>query len=478
MRIIISRLVILFAKRNYLPRFLKELDIGWQTKEDLQALEAVKKLAQERLRHHFLFRYRFKEDFEAILFCIQNIYHSDKSSEKLKFSFSIKKLVYCALLGFCDIYKEFSQKKWFKLIQNVRLIWFWRLTSFNKLFQSFFDIPLINKLHRTRLLGQLLRLLLIPLLGVPLLLWYVLKSISVSILYEGFFRFLYGILFLKVGYYAIYLYGRNNTIINKRIEEIPKKRISEIHKDMEEMMSQTFQTEKSKHFANAFEKYQSLLIEFGIGEDEKLKNYFFKSDLPFNQRIGKKLFSIIKRILTSTKEAFKKQNPFTLSQTQDKEQFLKLYSEIGKVYFPRIKEPILMLRFRESIELGYLASISALNLFFTNPGTDILFSNISLDFILKVKAITKQDFIRKAFSKFNSSYKYLSIFNKAYQVIRVARGIITPYNLIFSLGSPIVFQNVQNIIKEFVFHKTGRLLLYSWESNTLKRTGQLTPLLW
>ena len=73
MRLIVSRLIFALIKHKYLPKFLKKMYEGWQTEQDLQAVHAVTQLAQKRLKYHFLFNYRVKEDLEAILICIQDI---------------------------------------------------------------------------------------------------------------------------------------------------------------------------------------------------------------------------------------------------------------------------------------------------------------------------------------------------------------------------------------------------------------------
>jgi hypothetical protein len=479
MHLVISRLIFILIKHKYLPKFLKELDNGWQTEQDKQAIKALSQLAAARLKYHFLFSYRIKEDLEAILLCIQNTYAPNQELTRLKLSFSIKKLVSCCLLGFCDLYKEYHEQPWFKVIKNVRLIWFWRLSALNRHWQNLFiRIPLLQKLRQTRLLGPLLRLLLVPLLGAPLLLWYVIRSISINIFYEGFFRFFYGLLLMKVGYYTIYLYGRENTIINQRIAAIPGKRIALISKDIELLLTEAFQTNKSKYFDKARTVYQTLLKEFEVDEDDKLSTDLLTADPSFVQALGKKISKILKNFLTNSREAYKKQNPFIIYEAQDKEKLLRLYYELGKIYFPKVKEPILMLRLTEAIEIGYMSSLLLLNFFLSTPGINMLLGNISVDFILKVKKLATSNRLRNAITSFNHSYKYVSVANKIYKIFRVAQGIVSPYQLVFTLSSPIIFQYVQQALRQFAYHKSGRLLLYGWESNCLKRTNRLTSLLW
>jgi len=470
MRLFIGRIMLLIVKRKYLPNSLKEIHKGWEKKEDKKAIEAVSSIALNRLKYHFIFSYNIMEDVEDILFNIQSIYNKEKKLDNLVFSFSIRKLIECLLLGFCDIYREYSGHAWFKIVKRIRLVWFWRLVSINKHYKQIFKIPFIEKLRTTRILGKLLRFLLIPILGVPALLWYVLRSVFITIFLEGFIRFLYGLLLMKIGYYAIYLYGRENNAINKRIKQVPKGKLAELSKAVEEQILPKNWEDKSKFYAKAAKEYLSILEKFNLPVDEKVSIQ--------KQKFTEKTKKILSSIVEVTKKAYSKQNPFKKNQFKDKDQIIELYKKIGNAYYKKVKEPILMFRINEILEMGYMGSIILLNAIFVTPGAGALLDKISLDFALKIKDLSKREIIKDSISGIGKSVKYISLFNKARKIFNITRGIVAPYSLAFTFASPIVIQQLQEILRGIIYHRSGRMLLYGWEKNKLHKKDKIEPLLW
>lgn len=458
------------VKRKYLPNSLKEINKGWEKAEDKLAIETVSCIALDRLKYHFIFNYNIKEDVEDILFNIQNIYRDDKKTQGLVFSFSIKKLIECFLLGFCDIYREYGEQNWFKILKRVRLIWFWRLVSLNKHYKQVFRIPFLEKLRTTRVLGKLIRLVLVPFLGVPVLLWYVIRSVFITIFMEGFIRFLYGLLLMKVGYYAIFLYGRENNTINTRIKDIPKDKLSNLSKLIEDRIIPYDWKNKSKYYEAAADEYLAFLEKYNLPNDEKVSLK--------KENLSEKTKKILTDLFEITKKAYSKQNPFKKSKFEDKDRIIEMYKCMGNKYYKRAKEPLLMFRIGELLEMGYMGSILLLNIVFVTPGAGALLDKISLDFALKIKDFSKGEIVKDSVAGIGKSVKYISLFNKARKIFNITRGIVAPYSLAFTFGSPIIFQKLQEIIRGFIYHRTGRILLFGWEKNKLHKKDSLNPILW
>jgi hypothetical protein len=219
MRFIIGKIVIFKAGQKFLPLYLKKQHRGWQTAQDRQTMSTLNAFALQRLKGGLVFKADLKEDVKTILLCIQAINHPESAPADVSFSFSVRKLLDCALLFFSDLYKEFAGKAWFKLIRRVRLGWFSRIWNVRKYYELLFAHPLLEKLRRARIPGKIIRLVLIPLIGLPSLIWYVVRSIVFSVFFEGFYRFFYALVLLKIGYYALYLYGRENRSIRQYTSE-------------------------------------------------------------------------------------------------------------------------------------------------------------------------------------------------------------------------------------------------------------------
>ena len=470
MRFLIGRLVLWRVKKKYFPQYLKRLYSGWTNEQDRCAIDSVKKLAFQKIRYHFIFKPELLNDIKAVLLCIKNTYNPETNKDKLNFSFSIIKLIECSLLAFSDLYTEYAEKSWFKMIQNIKLIWFYRVWNFKKYYQMFFSLPIMDKLRKARLFGKVIRVLLIPLIGFPSILWYVIRSILISIFLEGFFRFFYALLLMKVGYYSLYLYGRNNNIIGKRIKNIPRKKLGELNKKMQAIILPDKQIKKSSRYQKAVDTYMAFLKEFEITPDK----VFINKKEQFKQKT-KKIFNMVS---TAIKRAYIKRNPFRKNKTGEKEKLLRFYLEIGKIYAPRAKEPFKYLRLRELLSCGYMASVIILHKVLYSPGLKPLLSKVSGDFSITLLNIVKDEKVKLGAKGVKKAYNLFSIYRMGSRAFRVLRGIVAPYTLIWTFGSPVLFQQFQDILKEYVSHRIGRLMLFTWESNMLKRKNDLKPLLW
>ncbi|MBN1697078.1 MAG: hypothetical protein JW881_06165 [Spirochaetales bacterium] len=470
MRFIVGRIVLFFVRRKFLPAYLKKLYRGWETSDDRSAIEAIQKLAFQRLRAHFIFKPLLVEDIKAILISIKNTYNPEADREKLTFSFSIVRLMECSLLAFSDLYREFGDAMWFKLIKNIRIIWFYRVWNLKKFYELVFSIPFIDRLRRTRVIGKLIRAALIPILGIPTLIWYVARSIVISVFFESFFRFFYALILMKAGYYAIYLYGKKNTHISKRIKSIPKKKLGELNSRIEEMIKPSLWREKSSRYPAASRLYRELLTEFGITRDASVEEI---KENPFGTTK-----TILRRIASSFKKAYQKQNPFYRNRENDKLKLLRLYREIAGVYVPGTNEPFQYLRLEELIATGYMASVLILHKVLTTPGIRLLLDKISGDFAITLTSLVSHEAVKAGFKGAKDAYKYYRLYRLGSRAWRVVRGIVSPYTLIWTLGSPVLFQQLQDLLKEYAAHRIGRLMLYCWESHILKTKMTIIPILW
>ncbi|MBN2531421.1 MAG: hypothetical protein JXB88_00945 [Spirochaetales bacterium] len=471
MRLIVGRIILFRVKKKYLPAYLESIYSGWESEDDKKAMKEVSRLALQRLKYHFIFKPEFFADAKAILISIKNIYNQKKSEDDYIFTFSLLSLIECSLLAFSDIYKEYGKKPWFRLIQNVKLIWFYRAWNFRKIYMIIFTNPVIDRLRRTRILGKLLRILLIPLLGIPSLIFYIIRSIVISIFLESFFRFFYALILMKFGYYALYLYGKENTQISKRIKDIPKKKLGELNKQIQEMILPSGWENKSDFFQQAVESYLEVLKTSGIPMDQEV--------MMADQSFLDKTKGVLTRVTTAFKRAYKKHNPLDKKEESDKDKILKFYGEISRQYVPKARIPYTYLRLKELIAAGYMASVMILHKILSTPGAKLLLDKISGNFAVKLTSAVKDSNLLKVGVKgIKGAYKYYKLYRIGSRAFKVLRGIASPYTLIWTFGSPVLFQQLQDLLREYTAHRIGRLILFTWESHKLKKKSSLHPLLW
>jgi len=468
MRFIIGKIIIFNVKKKYLPQYLQNQHRGWEIDIDAQAIDSLNTIALQRLKGAFIFKPDIQTDIKAILLCIQNIYNPAADAEKLSFSFSIKKLMDCALLFFCDFYKEYADKSWFKLIQNIRIIWLYRIWNVRKYYEIVFSHPIMDKLRRMRMLGKILRILLIPLLGLPSLIWYIIRSIVISVLYEGFYRFLYALMLMKASYYALYLYGRQNKDISKRIKGIPKQKLAQINTQIQAQLLPSAWSEKSSRYHRAVVIYLKSLEQMGIAPDPEVLGV----DPGFLEKTKK----ILDRVKTAFSKSYKKANPFIKKQ-EEKNNIIAILLNISSAYVPHAAKPYKYLRIKELIATGYMASIIIIHKILSTPGVNMLLNKLSLNYALKLSSIARQQFVVDGAKSAGNLYKYYRLYRIGSRALKVLRGLSGPGGLMWTLGSSVLFQQVQDLLREYVVHRISRLTLFMWESHILKKASNLHPLL-
>lgn len=470
MRLAIGRIILFRVRKKYLPKYLETLYAGWESEDDKKAIKEVSRLALQRLKYHFVFKPEFIVDAKALLISIKSIYEQDKNEEGYIFTFSLLSLIECSLLAFSDIYKEYSSKPWFRFIQNIKLIWFYRARNLRKFYMIIFSNPFMDRLRRMRILGKLLRILFIPLLGIPSFIWYIIRSIAISIFLESFFRFFYALILMKFGYYALYLYGKENTQISKRIKDIPKKKLGDLNKQIQELILPSGWENKSSNYRKAVGSYLDVLKSIGIPEDREV--------IITDQSFLDKTKDVFGRVTTAFKRAYKKHNPLMKKGESDKDKIIRLYMEISRQYVPKARIPFTYLRLKELIAAGYMASVMILHKILSTPGAKLLLDKISGNFAVKLTSAAKSSFIKAGAKGVKGAYKYYKLYRIGSRAFKVLRGIASPYTLIWTFGSPVLFQQLQDLLREYVAHRIGRLILLTWESHLLKKKNRLHPLLW
>ena len=275
---------------------------------------------------------------------------------------------------------------------------------------------------------------------------------------------------MKFGYYALYLYGKENTQINKRIKDIPRKKLGELNKQIQEMILPSGWEEKSSIFHAAIETYLNVLKYCEIPEDQNVK----QADISFLEKTK----GVFDRVTTAFIRAYKKHNPLMEKGKSDKDKIIKLYKEISRQYVPRAHMPFAYLRIRELIAAGYMASVLILHKVFSTPGAKMLLDKVSGNFAVKLTSVVKSSIVKTGVKGVKGAYKYYKLYRIGSRAFKILRGIASPYTLIWTFGSPVLFQQLQDLLKEYTAHRIGRIILFTWESHMLKRKNKLNPLLW
>jgi hypothetical protein len=461
MRFVVSNLVISVSRKKYMSELVESMERSSSSQQDTKAIAEVIEFAKTKLARYSAFRMDIIGDVRLLLTNIKNVYESKSARERLTFPFSVARLIECSLLAFSDLYSQYEDALWFKLIRNMRLVWFVRFSRLKFYWDAIFKVKFLEGLRSTRIIWRLLRVFLIPLLGIPFLLWYLLQSIFVSVFIEGAYRFFYSLVVMRTGYYAIHVFGRTNQAIEERLKLIRGQNLESAYKHLETMLDPRSWGKWSRTLPLAVDTYAELLAKLKVESDRS-----FESEA---ESVMKKIHGLARRLLRAIKRAYAKGNPFLKGAASISSEVLSIVGGISTVYRPGAENPLLFLRLKEAIAGGYFASLIAFYLVRKTPLLPSLLDKISVEFVLTVSGILGDETFKAAAKGVKKVYDSYQIASLGYKAYRLFRGISGPVGLILSATSPVAVQQILDLIKENIFHTTGRLTILLWEADRTKR---------
>lgn len=456
-RFVIGRIIILLVRRRYIKPFSQNLPAA---ESDELALKSVLNLLLKRFNSPFPGNYEIRNELPAVILCVQKNY-TPGDSEKLKFTFSVSELIKCYFLFMNDLNDIVSSNFWFNRIGQSRIYTLRRINRISGYYNALYNkIPFLKTLRKRRITGKIIRILLIPLLGPPSAIISILISIAALFFTEIVWKYYYAVFLMKCGMYSVILYGRKDSYLKSRLDEISPEEIKASAHRVEALIDLQNNQLRSSFFEKSFIIYQKSLEEFGIGAEK---------DLDFNgitYRFNKKR-RIFKKILDIPVSTVRKYNPFQEKRDSEIDQLINMVTRIAAVYTE--KESIFDdLRIIDVFEILYMISVVSYNKLL--PGSLIL-NNITVDLLLKAKDINDEiigEILKNRIPLYRQIYRTFRMFRKGrvlYKAIRTSN----PVGLFFSLSGPIVMEGLRSQVKDYIFQRAGRFTIYCYESNKLNK---------
>ncbi|MBN2736382.1 MAG: hypothetical protein JXR70_05330 [Spirochaetales bacterium] len=469
MRFLVAPFIGLANRGAFRRDMAKKGEFDWKQNEDREIWKQISQYISKRTSSSLVFRPDIQKDLLALIaLSVQRPGNEKKiQDDHIIFDFSVNQLCEILLLGFSDIYRSFSKKLWFRPLRRLPLFWFFKAQKISQIFQPFLRHPLVQGLSKSRLAGKILRAILIPLLGIPALILYALRSIIISLAGESYIRLFYGFLLWRMGYYILYLYGAKNSHLTERIKNLTAQRITLAEKTIHQRLVPETWGKKSRHFYKAKEVYMNFLKQGRYKEDPR----FFEKEKDFLQNT-QNLFS---SIWQSIKKSYNPVNNKELEAKPNK--YLELFKSIASVYTGKEKDNWQYLRLGDALEGGYMISLFALHKIKSVPGLAPLLNQIRGKTVFQISQLASGLNIKDNLQSIRKAYPLYRLSRMAYRIFRVARGIVAPYSLILSFSAPILFNQAQKNIEEYLVHLSGRLSLYTWEKKALGKKPEMDPIL-
>ena len=458
MRLVVAPLILGQLKRKYLKKMTSTIKDGWIEQKDLDAIEYIKVEAWKGVSTPFVISYDYillANQVKRLLIAVAQIYN-EKLDGEIDLKISVQKTVESFYLMFQELNSDLSKIKLFRLLKKLPVSLFLRVSKINQSISVVTQNRIIKTLQKYRLTAKIIRVILIPILGIPILIYQLLLSLLYATLFEGYVRFIYGLILIKVGYYAIYLYSDRNSSLHSKIE-FSKKGIINGGIDIEKKYTQ---------FSDRFRYTQKL--EEAL---KTLKNELGRENILHSREVNNDLSSIerfFKRAVTTIKNSIENELTSGNKSNISIKKLIDISIKIGRVYFTKSDHPILDLRVKEFLELGYLLTTLSLKTIYTVPGSKLFMDKIPLKLIFDINDFIDEKDLKKHFPTLKKGGRVLKNIQSYYWATKFIVKRSSPILLVSSIAAPLITQQINESVKEYIFNTSLLLLIDSYESTILK----------
>lgn len=454
-RFIIGRVIYIRIRKDHLEPLERDF---LRSDEDRKSFDDFRTFLTAKINSPFATGFFIREDLNTLLLLVQNSF-SPEENEKPRFTFSAADLIKCAFLLISEVNALLKGSRRFTRFAQSRVSTLRKISRagiyYNRIYQR---LPFLKVLRKGRITGKIVRILLIPLIGLPSIILSITASLVSLVFTEIIWRYYYSILLIKFFSYALILYGDRKALIRSRLERFSPGVIRDEAALAEFLIDPEAGTggEHSTLYEQAFLLYQQTLGDMGISPEKDLD--FDGISYRFNSRRR-----FIKKLLRIPLRAASKFNPLEDSRTDDRGRIIHLVRTIASPYDSSDK-------FWESLRLIDLFDsfhILALLGYGRILNGSLILENISVDFLLTAKNLSDEllgEVLQKGLPFFRKYYKTWRLYRKGRYIYKALRSG-NPAGLIFSLTSPIAVEGLKSGIRDYIYRRAGRITLYCYESN-------------
>lgn len=458
MRLIIAPLILLKLKSKYVKDLTSTIKEGWVDDRDLEAIEYLKSHAWKGLSSPFVISYNFsflQTQIKTLFVDLTQIYNEDSTSE-INLNFSIQKILEALYLIFEDVHSDLKMMKIYKLLEKLPINLFLRITKLNKSIRLITQNKIIRILQKYRVTTKIFRLILIPVLGLPIIMSQLIFSLLYTTLFEGYLRFIYGMILIKVGYYTIYLYSNRNSSLHNRLQFC--------HKDI--VNKGGIIEEKHTQFKDRF--IYSTNLDNAL---QKLSEELTKENIiPSKETVkeGRKFDRILKRVSNTIKNTIESELSSDTAKSFNFKPLIHIAESIGRVYYPNAKQPIYNMRFKEFLEFGFFVTTVSLKNIYAIPASRKLLDKIPVKLVFDINDFIEDKHLKDYIPKIKKGGKIIKNIQSYYWASRMIIKRSHPIVFAASMVTPIILQQVQDSFREYIYNMSGLLLIDAYESSLLR----------
>ncbi|MBF9018332.1 MULTISPECIES: hypothetical protein [unclassified Oceanispirochaeta] len=418
----------------------------WSDKLSLERSQIMKPILKKRLMSSE--RMNPVGDIKAML----EVVAPPDSEGTVRLNFTALRFLEISLMAYEDAFRLQEKSRMLRYFLNRRIRWYRPFYRGYRVGQHINQFRIIRFLNRKGVFTQLLRLALVPLLGIPGILFYSIRSIFLRIFWEGFIRWFYLSFLFRASQYILYLYGGICPEIEERRAKFSKNEIIRKYRHYDRELTIMPSVEGREDVLRLMvEEYSRIMIQSGLTPDEKynLRPDADKKRVKFKGRMSgffRKTISAINSEFSSTQET-----------VPIKDILIRMCETMPGLYYPGKETPHESYRINQMIAASYKLSIIALGAVYSNaPGSRIALEKVSVDLFRKVRDFSRQPLMTLLKSKGMDSWRSIRPVLKARQLLKLRKASPTA---VAGLGFPLFGRILQDKGKEILLHRIGRALI-------------------
>ena len=415
---------------------------NWSDKLSLERSQIMKPILKKRLMSSE--RMNPLGDIKAML----EVVAPPDSEGTIRLNFTALRFLEISLMAYEDVFRLQEKSRMLRYFLNRRIRWYRPFYRGFKVGQHINQYRIIRFLNRKGVFTQLLRLALVPLLGIPGILFYSIRSIFLRIFWEGFIRWFYLSFLFRASQYILYLYGGICPEIEERRAKFSKNEIIRKYRHYDRELTIMPNVEGSEEVLRLMvEEYSRIMIQSGLSPDEKynLRPDADKKRVKFRGRMS----GFFRKTISAINSEF--------SSTQDtvpiKDILIRIVETMPGLYYPGKETPYESYRINQLIAASYKLSIIALGAVYSNaPGSRVALEKVSVDLFRKVRDFSRQPLMTLLKSKGMDSWRSIRPVMKARQLLKLRKASPTA---VAGLGFPLFGRILQDKGKEILLHREG-----------------------
>jgi len=435
-----------FVLTPLLFRKIRKGGLKWEDELSRNRSERMAPILRKRLMSSE--RMKPLEDMKALI----EVVSPADSEGVIHLNFTPLRFLEILLMGYEDIYTKRNSSRLLRYLLNRRINWykpFYRSLEAGKILNNF---PFMRFLNRKGMIPQFIRLALIPIFGIPGLLFYSLRSIILRFFWEGFIRSFYLNLLFKASHYLLYLYGGKSLEMDSRRRRFAKKEIIRKGRHYDrELTILPSEADQQLVLGEMIRCYENILLNAGLTPDSA---YSLKPDAHRKRvRFKHQIAGLFRKTVSAVHNEF----ATNTDSPSLKEILIKLTGNLASIYYPGRENPMESYRLNQILSATYKLSIISLSAIYSNaPGSRLAMEKVSVDIFRRVRDFTKQPLISLLTSRGMDSWKSIRPVLKMRKLLKMRK--VSPGG-IAGLGIPLLGRMLQDKGKEIFLYRIGRAMI-------------------